>query len=325
MAELSTTYLGIKVKNPLVASSSGITSTLEKIKELEDMGIGAVVLKSLFEEQIMMESSQLSFSSDYPEAGDYIRNYTREHSIDAYLDLIRQAKELTSIPVIASINCVSADEWAQFGKNIQEAGADAIELNVYFLPTNKNKPSVEYENLYFDISGELKKHVNLPLSIKLGHQFTNLAGLVNRLYATGIAGFVLFNRFYQPDIDIEKMKIASAEVFSSPSDLRYPLRWTGILYDKVPKADFAASTGIHDGEAAIKLILAGAKVTQVCSTLYKNGIKQVKNILHELENWMDTNGYHKIDQFRGKLSYKNIEDPQLYERAQFMKYFSSFY
>ncbi len=323
MANLETVYLTLQLKNPVIISSSGLTNSVEKIKKLEENGAGAVVLKSLFEEQINYEAGKLMLSSDYPEAADYITMYSKENAINDYLQLISDAKKTISIPVIASINCISSDEWVNFAKKIEEAGADAIELNVFILPTNKNGLAGEYENVYFDLAGRIKRLVDIPVAMKLGNNFTNLPALINRLQATSINGVVLFNRFYEPDIDIDNMKIVSSEVFSSPADIRKSLRWIGIIYDKVPKIDLAASTGIHDGKAVIKQLLAGAKATQICSTIYKNGPVQIKNILDELKSWMDDKGFEDIDQFRGKLSYKSINDPVLYERSQFMKYFSS--
>lgn len=322
MANLVTTYLGMQLRNPIIVSSSGLTNSVEKIKNLEKNGAGAVVLKSLFEEQINYESGHLTISADNPEAADYLSVYTKENAVNEYLALISEAKKAVSIPVIASINCTSASEWTNFAGKIQEAGADALELNIYVLPINKNAQTVDYENIYFDIAGKIKKAIDKPVSIKLSSNFSNLLGIINRLSAANVNGVVLFNRFYEPDIDIDNFKIISSEVFSSPSDIRQSLRWIGIVYDKVPKIDLAASTGIHDGKAVIKQILAGAKVTQVCSTIYKNGPQQILNMLNELTAWMDKNGFKTLDQFRGIMSYKNNPNPKSYERSQFMKYFS---
>ncbi|MBN2520967.1 MAG: dihydroorotate dehydrogenase-like protein [Bacteroidales bacterium] len=323
MVNLETLYLGIKLKNPIIVSSSGLTDAVDKIRILEEKGAGAVVLKSLFEEQINYETNRLIFTNDHPEAADYLSIYTRENSINDYLKLISEAKNAVSIPVFASINCYSSEGWIEFAGKIQEAGADALELNIYVLPTNKNAQASEYEYVYFDLAGKIKKEIDIPVAIKLGNHFTNLLALVNRLNAAGINGIVLFNRFFEPDIDIEKMKMKSSEIFSSPSDIRHSLRWIGIIYDKIPKIDLAASTGIHDGQAVIKQLLAGAKVTQVCSTIYKNGPGQLIQIINKLTSWMKEHGFSNIEQFRGKLSYKSIPNPEMYERAQFMKYFSS--
>lgn len=325
MMNTETTYLGLKLKNPVVVSSSGLTNSISKIKQMESHGAAAIILKSLFEEQINYEVKSLESSSDYPEAADYIRNYTRAYSVEEYLDLIRAAKKETNIPIIASVNCVSASDWVVFSSKIQEAGADALELNVYFLPNDKNLASERYEQLYFELVGNVQQYISIPLSIKLGNQFTNPVGMVNRLQSSGVQGVVLFNRFYEPDIDIVNLNLTSAEVFSSPEDLRTSLRWVGIISDKVSNIDIAASTGIHDGKAVIKQLLAGATVTQICSTLYKNGLGQITNIIEELTTWMDGKGFQEIDNFRGKMSYKKIQEPEQYERAQFMKYFASIY
>ncbi len=323
MPDLEVNYLGIKLKNPVIAGSSGLTSTVDKIRSLEKAGAGAVVLKSLFEEQINYEAGSLIMDHDYPEAEDYIKNYTKSHSVENYLKLIEDAKNTVSIPVIASINCVSASEWVGFSRRIEESGADALELNVYFIPTDKFSPSTDFENIYFELARQVADIVNIPVSIKLGNNFTNILGVVDRLYALGVKGVVMFNRFYEPDIDIENMKLTAADVFSKSSDIRHVLRWVALVSDKVRQIDISASTGVHSYDGVIKQILAGAKTVQVCSLLYRNGIKEVSNLVDGLEQWMNNKGFSTIDEFRGKMSYKNIPDPSVYERSQFMKYFSN--
>jgi len=323
MANLSTSFAGLKLRNPFIISSSGITSSLEKIRKLDTLGAGAIVLKSLFEEQISHESYKNLEGSDYPEALDYVKAYTRENSVAEYLNLIRDTKRAIHIPVIASINCISASEWMDFAIKIEEAGADAIELNVFFLPVNKDKPSQDYEKVYFDVLEGIRKNIKIPVIIKLGYHFTNLTYLVNQLYYRKADGVVLFNRFYEPDINITDLKITSSEVFSSPADIRNSLRWVGIISSEVPLIDVAASTGVHSGEAAVKQVLAGAKAVEVCSVLYKNGIEFLPKLIDRFESWMIENNYKNIDEFRGKMNYSNVGDPALYERAQFMKYFSS--
>jgi len=323
MSNLSTTYAGLKLRNPFIISSSGITSSLDKIRKLDALGAGAIVLKSLFEEQISYETTKNLEGSDYPEALDYVKAYTRDNSIGEYLNLIRDAKRAVNIPIIASINCVSATEWMDFATQMQEAGADAIELNVFFLPMNKEKPSQEYEKVYFDLLEGIRKKMSIPVIIKLGYHFSNLTYLVNQLYFRKADGVVLFNRFYEPDININDLKATSSEVFSSPADIRNSLRWVGIISSEVPLIDIAASTGIHSGEAAVKQILAGAKAVQVCSVLYKNGIEFLPKLIDRLESWMIEQNFKSIEEFRGKMNYSNIGNPAIYERAQFMKYFSS--
>lgn len=325
MLKLETNYLGLTLKSPLIVSSSGLTNSVEKIVKYEALGAGAVVLKSLFEEQINFESGIYVEEGLSPEAHDYITAYSQSNAIEEYLRLIENAKKAVRIPVIASINCRSVSKWISFAKDIQDAGADALELNVFFVASDKEQTSEKYENLYNDMIVKVKQVTNLPLAVKLGYHFTNLPRIVNSLYVRGAKGVVLFNRFYEPDIDIENLKITSSAVFSSPADIRQSLRWVGIITDKVEKIDVAASTGIHSGEAVIKQILAGAKAVQICSVLYKNGDEQLRVILDELENWMTRKGYKSLEAFRGKLNCSSIPDPSLYERSQFMKYFSNFH
>ena len=326
MAYLETTYMGLKLKNPLIAASSGLTNSLNKILELEAEGIGAVVLKSLFEEQINNEATHLlsmdSSEMHYPEADDYIKNYVRDNNVQNYLELIRQVKNSCSIPIIASINCLSSDEWVGFAKEIENAGADALELNAFIVPTSRHTTSESLELEYIKILNAVKKEVSIPVAMKIGMNFTNLIGFVDKLYAHGASAVVMFNRFYEPDIDVDKLKIVGSEIFSSPSDLTRTLRWTGIISSAVKNIEIAASTGIHDGEAVIKELLAGAKVTEICSTLYLNGPAVVGEILTSLKDFMKKWNFHSIDDFRGRLSYKSIPDSAMYERAQFMKYFS---
>ncbi|MCB8994861.1 MAG: dihydroorotate dehydrogenase-like protein [Bacteroidales bacterium] len=323
MANLSTTYAGLNLRNPFIIGSSGITSSLDKIRKLDSLGAGAIVLKSLFEEQIRHEAGRNLEGSDYPEAHDYVKAYTRENSVSEYLELIRDAKRAISIPVIASINCVSASEWMDFAVKIEEAGADALELNVFYLPVDKDKSSADYEKIYCDILEAMRGKIKIPLIIKLGYHFTNLTHLVNQIYFRKADSVVLFNRFYEPDINISDMKIISSEVFSSPADIRNSLRWVGIISSSIPQIDIAASTGIHSGDAAVKQILAGARAVQLCSVLYKNGIEFLPKIIDRFESWMIEHNYKSVNEFRGKLNYGNVGDPAVYERAQFMKYFSS--
>jgi len=322
MIDLSTTYGGLKLKSPLIVSSSGLTSSVERIKKMEQAGAGAVVLKSLFEEQIMFEVSSMSAESDYPEASDYLDAYARENSLESYLSMIREAKAAVSIPVIASINCVKSNEWLAFAKKMEEAGADALELNIYFLPIEKDKDSRTYENAYLDLVSSVSKVCSLPVMVKLGHGFTNITWMVHQLYQRGAASVVLFNRLYAPDIDTSDLSFGSSEVLSSPADLRFPLRWVGIVSSQVGEIDLAASTGVHSGLAVIKQILAGATAVQVCSVLYRNGIDYLRDMVDEMKGWMQKNNYQSPSDFRGKMNYSNLKDPSVYERAQFIKYFS---
>lgn len=327
MAHLETTYLGLELKNPLVAASSGLTNSVEKIKKLEKDGIGAVVLKSVFEEQIRNEVTDMlrkdSQNTGYPEAEDYIRNYLRDNTVTSHIRLIENAKKAVDVPVIASVNCVSADEWTSFAKDFQEAGADALELNIFYVPVDRREAPDAIEQLYSDVLQKVRKEVSIPVSVKFGLFHSNIIGMVDKLKANGAKGVVMFNRFYEPDIDLEKLELTSSEVFSSPTDIRHTLRWVGLVSSEVPEIDIAASTGIHTGNAVIKQLLAGAQVAQLCSTLYKNGSDILPKMLQALENFMKKWNFKRISDFRGRLSYKNIDDPMMYERAQFMKYFSN--
>jgi dihydroorotate dehydrogenase (fumarate) len=325
MANLETTYLGLKLKNPVIVGSSGLTNSVEKIIKLRDAGAGAVVLKSLFEEQINHDVNRIVYSGqglDYPEAMDYIQNYAKDNSVEEYLKLIKEAKAAVDIPIIASINCYSSEGWEEFAKRIEKAGADAIELNLYMVNTDKNSDASEYEELYYKVSENVSRVVTIPVAMKLGLYFSNLVSVVNKISVTGAKAVVLFNRFYEPDIDINNLSLKAAEVFSSPADIRRSLRWVAIVSDKIKNIDVAASTGVHDGEAVIKQLLAGAKVVQVCSSVYKNGPDVISSMVTKLQSWMDENGYKSINDFRGLMSYSKIKNPELYERAQFMKYFS---
>ncbi len=323
MANLKTEFAGLKLRNPFIISSSGITSSVDRIKKLDGLGAGAVVLKSLFEEQIRFETGDLLQQTDYPEALDYVRRYTRENTLLEYLQLIRESKKAVHIPVIASINCITASEWMDFAVKIEEAGADAIELNVYFLPVDREKDAIHYERIYFDLLAGIRKRVSIPVIMKLGPNFTNLNYLISQLYYREASGVVLFNRFYAPDIDIDDLTMGTAEVLSSPSDIRNSLRWVGIVSGQVRNMDIAGSTGIHSGEAAVKMLLAGASAVQVCSVLYRNGLEYLPQMIDRVESWMTSANYKSIDEFRGLMSYGNIDDPAIYERAQFMKYFSN--
>lgn len=323
MIDLSTSFAGLSMKSPIIVSSSGLTSSVDRIKKVAAAGAGAVVMKSLFEEQINYDVGSMSEGHDYPEAGDYIRTYARENSLDQYLTAIKEAKEAVDIPVMASINCESASEWTDFAKKIEEAGADALELNIYFLPINKETDPREYEKTYLQLVSEVKKKTALPLIIKLGNGFSNITWMVNQLYHRGAAAVVLFNRFYAPDINTDDFTFGSAEVLSSPSELRTSLRWIGIVSSQVDQLDLAASTGVHSGMAVVKQILAGAKAVQVCSVLYRNGLDYVKDMTMEMKKWMEKNQYESPKDFRGKMNYGSLKDPSVYERAQFMKYYSS--
>lgn len=325
MANLSTNYMGLKLKNPIIIGSSGLTNSVENIKEAARNGAAAVVLKSLFEEQINHAASHTLNQNEpvnyYPEAEDYIRNYTRENDVGNYLKLIRESKNAVDIPIIASINCVSAFEWTGFARKIEEAGADALELNIFVLPSDPRKTGEENEAVYFDILEKVTKAVKIPVGLKISSYFSGLAKTTLKLSWTGISGMVLFNRFFSPDIDIDKFEIKATNVFSSPAELSLSLRWVAMLSSKL-HCDIAASTGIHNGEAVVKQLLAGAKAVQIASVLYKKGFAEIGTMLSEIESWMNKHNFKDLASFIGKMSVKEADNPAAYERVQFMKHFS---
>ena len=329
MADLTTVFAGLTLKNPVIVGSSGLSDTVENLAELEKNGAAAVVLKSLFEEEILKEinASLHKMSSDgflYPETVDYYDFYeTPDEATVSYLSQIQAAKKCISIPVIASINCMTASQWTYFPRQVQQAGADALELNIFNLPSDFNRTAEQNENMYFEIIREVKKQVTIPLVVKLSYYFSNLATFLQKVSNTGIDGLVLFNRFYNPDFDIESLEFTSGAVLSNPSDIYLSLRWIGILAGR-SGCSLAGSTGIHDGTAVIKQLLAGAHAVEIASTLYKNGNSQIQTMLNELENWMNRKEYTSIDQFRGLLSQSKSSNPAAYERVQFMKYFRGF-
>ena len=323
MNDLSTKYLGLNLRNPLIVGSCGFTSSVGRIKELADNGAAAVVLKSLFEEQIQAElSANLeNYNADYPGATDYIREYTRGNEVDEYLQLIAGAKQAVDIPIIASINCVSASEWVSFARSIEQQGADALELNISLLPSNPKMTGADNEKKYLEIIAAVSAMVSIPLTLKMSHYSASLANLIQKLSWTDkVSGFVLFNRYYSPDIDIEKMVVRSADVLSTPAEGSGPLRWIALMSGLIEK-DLVASTGIHDSEGLIKQLLAGAAAVQIVSTVYKNGAGQIATILQGLEAWMKEKSFSSLADFRGKLSYEQTTEPAVFERTQFMKYY----
>ncbi|MBS4062806.1 MAG: dihydroorotate dehydrogenase-like protein [Bacteroidetes bacterium] len=320
--DLSTTYLGLALNNPIVVSSSKLTGTVENVKACAKAGAGAIVLKSLFEEQIVarieskLRSNELYFW--YPEASEYVVGISKESGVDEYLKLIKNSKSEVEIPVIASVNCVSPVEWTKFASKMQDAGADAIELNIAIFPFDRNISSQQIEDTYINIVKEVKKQVTIPVSVKLGPYFTNTMAIAFRLAEAGADGLVLFNRFYNPDIDIASLKVVTDNVFSSPDEKSIALRWIALLSANGLPADIAASTGIHYSIGVAKQLLAGATVTQICTTLYQNGIPYLKEIVKGLEEWMKKHGYKSIDDFRGLVN-KLPENTAGFERLQYMK------
>ena len=329
MADLTTKYLGLTLRNPIVIGSSSLTDTVEKLVELDKNGAGAVVLKSLFEEQIILEAdhklkqaqkNNLIYSEN-SETFDYIDAHIKEKELNNYIGLIKEAKKQINIPVIASINAVTSSEWTGFAKQIEDAGADALELNIFVMPFSFNKECNENESVYYTILKKVKETVTIPVAIKISPYFANLGNVITKLEDNGADAIVMFNKFSSPDIDIKNKKMIHAEVFSKPTDIYNSLRWISLAANRV-KVNLAASTGIHDGEAVIKQLLAGATVTQVASTIYKNGTGRINEMLNFMHDWMEENGFNYVDQFRGNLSSSASDNPESYERVQFMKYFS---
>ena len=323
MATLETTFAGLKLKNPIIVSSSGLTDKASKNEKLCHAGAGAIVLKSLFEEQIMMEAARLQDAGMSPEGSEYLSAYIREHKLGEYLELIKESKRLCDIPIIASINCYHDAGWVDFAKRIEEAGADALEVNILALQTETQYEYGSFEQRHVDILRHIKRTVSIPVIMKLGDNFTNPIALIEQLYANGAAAVVLFNRFYQPDIDIDKMAQSVGSVFSNDTDLSKSLRWIGIASAAVDKLDYAASGGVHTPEGLVKSLLAGASAVEMCSVIYQSSATVISQFNRFLEMWMTTKGFDRIGQFKGKLNVRDVTGVNTFERTQFLKYFSS--
>ncbi len=325
MIDLSTNYLGLKLRNPIIVASSGLSNSIEKIKKLEENGAAAIVLKSLFEEQIHAESAyninkDVTFGS---EVNDYISGYIKDNSLGNYLKQIKEAKKAVEIPIIASINCIDNDQWTEWAKKIEEAGADALEINISVLPSDHNRTAAEAEKIIFDVLESIRAKVKLPLAVKISSYSASLANLVKTIsWTRNVDGIVLFNRFYNPDIDIENMKIVSSHVFSTPADNINTLRWVSILSNVIDEnVDIAATTGIHDGQTVIKQILAGAAAVQIASVIYQKGPESILAMQRVIEDWMQRHNYKSINQFKGKLAFDKDKNTIAFERIQFMKHF----
>jgi dihydroorotate dehydrogenase (fumarate) len=325
MMNLSTSYMGLKLKNPIIIGSSGLTKSPGNIIEYENRGASAIVMKSLFEEQIMFETNKAlnhdHIDNSYPEALDYITGFTQENSVAEYMNLIREAKKAVKIPVFGSINCISANEWVKAARDIEKAGADGLELNIFIMPGILEIDGQEREKMYFDIIENVMKHVEIPVALKIGYHFTSLVQTLRKFSWTGIKALVLFNRFYTPDINLKTMRLQVSNLYSTPAEQVIPLRWIAMLADKVT-CDISAATGLHDADAVIKQLLVGAKTTQLCSTIYLHGPDRITEILEGITRWMELHHFSSVDDFRGKLSVKNAENPVFYHRAQYMKHLS---
>ncbi|MDR1746976.1 MAG: dihydroorotate dehydrogenase-like protein [Tannerella sp.] len=323
MINLETKYAGLILRNPLIVGSSGLTNNVSRNQEFEQGGAGAIVLKSLFEEQIEMQSDVLLHPADAPEASDYVRNYVKGQQVEQYASLIQDTKKACTIPIIASINCCKTSVWTDFARRTEAAGADALELNLFNLCTHPETTEKEITDSYLSVIHEVRRSVSFPLIVKLSKSFSNIPAIVQRLKAEGVNGVVLFNRYYQPDIDINTMQVVSGQVFSSHSDLSDTLRWTSLVSGKVPGISIASSTGVHQWEDVIKCLLAGAAAVQLCSVLYTHGTETIPQMLTCLEEWMSQNNYRSLSDFTGKLSSAPDDDQLKFERAQFMKYYSN--
>lgn len=317
--DLTTRYMGFDLRNPLIAGSSGLTSKLDTIKTLEDQGVAAIVLKSLFEEDLIchIKGSETSHYP-YPKTNEWIGTRFRSSHVDDYLQLIQQARKELSIPVIASINCVTPYEWTSFARKIEAAGAHALELNMFMLPSDPMRSSEESEKQYFDILVELRRQVHLPIAVKISPFFSGMTKMALKLSWTGISGMVLFNRYYQPDIDIEALKVVQGNILSDPSEMNLPLRWVALLSDRV-MCDVAAGTAAYDHVGMVKYLLAGARAIQVTSAFYRHGIPHAATMLQGLSEWMERHQFGKIQDFQGILSLKKTENPADYERFQYLK------
>lgn len=326
---LTTNYLGLVLRNPIVASSSPLSHSVDSIRRLEDAGASAVVMYSLFEEQITFDSFYVdhylrSGSNSYAESLSFFPEMDQYNVWpDEYLNLIRRAKESVDIPVIGSLNGVSAGGWINYAGLIEDAGADALELNVYYVPTNLDLAGQEVENIYLDMLRSVKRAVTIPLAMKLSPYFSSLGNIAKRLVDEGANGLVFFNRFYQPDLDLETLQVAPRLVLSNSNELRLPLRWVAILYGRL-LADLAITTGVHTSEDVLKGLMAGAKVTMMASELLQNGVRRIKEILGEIERWMDEREYASVAQMIGSMSQQHCAEPAAFERANYMKTLDSY-
>lgn len=329
MVDLTTKYMGMTLKNPLVPSASPLSSSIDSIKRMEDAGAAAVVLHSLFEEQIEFEAEALTHFLEYgtesfAEALSYFPahdEYWREP--DDYVELIRQAKGAVDIPIIPSLNGVSPGGWTGYAKRFEEAGADAVELNVYFLPTSFDLMSCDIEDLYVKLLKDVKQHVSIPVAMKLSPFFSAMPHVASMLDAEGADALVLFNRFYQPDVDIEELDVKLNLQLSTPIDMRMPMRWIAILYGHLD-CSMALTSGIHSSEDIVKAMMVGADVANVCSVLLKQGIDQIGDLLQGVTAWMEEHEYESIEQMKGSMSHKSVPEPAAFERANYMKALNSY-
>ncbi len=327
--DITTTYLGLKLKSPIVCSAGPLSEKISNIREMEDAGAGAVVLYSIFEEQIEHEQLELAhhttaYAESYAEATSYFPEpFEFKLGPDEYLNHIRKAKEAVNIPVIASLNGKSIGGWTDYAKKMEQAGADAIELNIYLLPTDLNIPGNEIEKTYIEIVKAVKSTVKIPIAVKMHPFFSSTSYMASQLSKAGADGLVLFNRFYQPDIDLETLDVVPNVILSTPMAMRLPLRWIAMLYGRI-NADLAATSGIYSAQDVLKMVMAGAKATMMLSALLKFGIGHIADVITNLKTWMEEKEYESIDQMRGSMSYMNVDNPSKFERANYMKVLNSY-
>ncbi len=327
--DLTTKYMGLKLKNPIVPSASPLSESIDSVKAMEDAGAAAVVMYSLFEEQITHESGELDHyltygTESYAEATSYFPepDEFRLGPVE-YLDHIANLKKSCDIPIIASLNGVSTGGWVKYAKNMEDAGADGLELNVYYVATNPNFAGSEIENMYIDTLKSVKENLKIPVAVKLSPYFTSMANMAKRLDHAGADALVMFNRFYQPDFDLEKLEVVPNLVLSTNWEMRLPLRWVSILYGKI-KANMALTSGVHSAEDVIKVMMAGGDVAMVCSELLKNGVSRITDMLSDMNHWMEENEYDSIELMKGSMSQKAIDEPAAFERANYMKTLNSY-
>ncbi|MBI5963073.1 MAG: dihydroorotate dehydrogenase-like protein [Chloroflexi bacterium] len=329
MTDLSTTYLGLNLKNPLVASASPLSKKLDRARKLEEAGASAIVMYSLFEEQIIHESLELDHfltrgSDSFAEALSYLPDGGMYGvGPEKYLNQVAGLKKALSIPVVGSLNGVSKGGWTRYAKQIQDAGADALELNLYYIPTDPEVTAQELENAQVELVAEVKSAISIPLAVKISPFVTALPNFARRIVEAGANGLVLFNRFYQPDFDLDELEIVHSLDLSTSAELRLPLRWISILYGKV-NADFALTSGVHDAKDVLKAMMSGAKVAMMASNLLENGEQIIPTMLNEIGWWMESHEYESIKQMQGSMSQKSVKEPAAFERANYMKVLNSF-
>jgi dihydroorotate dehydrogenase (fumarate) len=328
MPDLATTYLGLELKNPLVASASPLSKKVENVRQLEDAGAAAVVMYSLFEEQITHECLELDHylhlgTHSHAESLSYFPDMeTYNLGPERYLEHLHRLKEAVSIPVIGSLNGVSTGGWIEYARRIEEAGADALELNIYYIPADPDVTSVELENTYVQLVGDVCEQVSIPIAVKLSPFFSALPHIARRFVEAGADGLVLFNRFYQPDFDLDALEVVPTLELSTASELRLPLRWIAMLYGRI-RADFALTTGVHSATDAVKAVMAGASVAMMASELLANGSSRVREIVADLERWLDEHEYDSVSQMKGSMSQRGVAEPAAFERANYMKVLNS--